>query len=84
MKSAPAGASIDAAVPSPVRSFGDDTTVGMVRLYATEAAKRLTDIFVKQIEAVNHDRNTGQSPLDEASPGFRGESSSALDDLFGE
>ncbi len=65
--------------------FGDDTTVGMVRLYATEAAKRLTDIFNnKQAEAARDRSEASSGVLDEASPGFLGESNSALDDLFGE
>jgi len=64
--------------------FGDETTVGMVRLYATEAAKRLTDIFRKQVETTRREGGSGRGVLDEASPGFLGESSDALDDLFGE
>ena len=61
--------------------FGDDTTVGMVRLYATEAAKRLTEIFHKRAA-----ESRGESPdlLGENAGEFHGESSNALDDIFGE
>lgn len=64
--------------------FGDDTTVGMVRLYATEAAKRLTDIFRKRKadpQGAGHDDG---GLLGDATGQFMGESSSALDDMFGE
>ena len=61
--------------------FGDDTTVGMVRLYATEAAKRLTEIFHKRWA---ESRQEQDSPLGDATGQFLGESSSALDDILGD
>ncbi len=63
--------------------FDDDTTVGMVRLYATEAAQRLTDIFRRKADEAS--RGVGPSTgglLNEA--GFLGESAGALDDIFGD
>lgn len=62
--------------------FGDDTTVGMVRLYAAEAAKRLTDIFYKR--AAESRASSDEGPLGDAAGEFLGESTSALDDILGE
>ncbi len=61
--------------------FGDDTTVGMVRLYATEAAKRLTEIFHKRASAGSP---SASEMVSEGEGDFLGESSSALDDMFGD
>ncbi len=64
--------------------FDDDTTVGMVRLYATEAAQRLTDVFRRMAQkARSSSRGNGAGPLLRES-GFFGESAGALDDIFGE
>lgn len=62
--------------------FDDNTTVGMVRLYASEAAKRLTAIFERKAE----DAASGtqhESPTMMDASGFESESANALDDLFG-
>lgn len=58
--------------------FDDTTTIGMVRLYATEAAKRLTSIFEKKLR---NPRAKGNEGL-----GAEGEfdASGALDEMFGE
>ena len=61
--------------------FGDETTVGMVRLYATEAAKRLTEIFHKRAAAGSP---SAAEMVSEGEGDFLGESSSALDDMFGD
>lgn len=64
--------------------FSDDTTVGMVRLYATEAAKRLTDVFEKKRERMQSgaEEPEGDGVLDSA--GFLDDSTGALDNLFGD
>lgn len=64
--------------------FDDDTTVGMVRLYATEAAKRLGDVFKRKME-----ESLASDPLDNdnddaGQAGFMGESAGALDNIFGD
>jgi len=60
--------------------FDDQTTVGMVRLYAAEAAKRLAAIFRRR-------RRRRVGPLRQAAvepdPAFRKSTATALDDLFG-
>jgi predicted regulator of Ras-like GTPase activity (Roadblock/LC7/MglB family) len=63
--------------------FGDDTTVGMVRLYATEAAKRLGEVFRRKIERRGKEggRGAGNGLLGEGS--FLGEGADALDDVLG-
>jgi len=59
--------------------FDETTTVGMVRLYATEAAKRLAAVFRKKAaEAVAAPVGGG-----EGDAGFRSGSANALDSLFG-
>ena len=63
--------------------FDDDTTVGMVRLYATEAAKRLGDVFRKKREEAASDAEQGETSDVAGESGFLGESAGALDDLFG-
>jgi len=64
--------------------FNDDTTVGMVRLYAKEAAERLTDIFHRMAETARSGAGpSGAGPMLKDS-GFLGESEDALNDLFGE
>ena len=58
--------------------FDETTTVGMVRLYSTEAAKRLAAIFRKKAQ---------ETPVAVADTSgddtFRSSSASALDNLFG-
>ena len=61
--------------------FGDDTTVGMVRLYATEAAKRLAEIFHKRAAG---GRPSAAEMVNADDGDFASESTSALDDMFGE
>lgn len=60
--------------------FDEATTVGMVRLYAAETAKRLTELFAK------HERQRAQG-LRQDDPdlaeGFVGSAKNKLDDLFG-
>jgi len=64
--------------------FDDNTTVGMVRLYASEAAKRLSVIFERKAE----ESAAGRSPASASSlmdtSGFESESADALEDLFGD
>ncbi len=57
--------------------FDDNTTVGMVRLYASEAAKRLTAIFNRKAEEAAAAKTEG------ASVEFDSESQGALDDILG-
>jgi predicted regulator of Ras-like GTPase activity (Roadblock/LC7/MglB family) len=60
--------------------FDETTTIGMVRLYAAEAAKRLAAIFKKkQQDSAN--REPGEPP--EADAEFRASSAAKLDNLFG-
>lgn len=59
--------------------FDDNTTIGMVRLYATEAAKRLTSLFLKKLRA----GDDVSSPL-ESDGDFSEGASGALDQMFGE
>ena len=63
--------------------FDDDTTVGMVRLYATEAAKRLGEVFRKKLEEARNAPAEDSANTGQAESGFLGESAGALDDLFG-
>lgn len=56
--------------------FDEKTTLGMVRLYATEAAEQLTGIF--QRRRVNPEPDEG---IDE---GFHSDAQDKLDDVFGE
>jgi len=63
--------------------FDDDTTVGMVRLYATEAAKRLGDVFRKKLEEPAADTAALETGDVAGEAGFLGESAGALDDIFG-
>ena len=58
--------------------FDEQTTVGMVRLYANEAAKRLAAIFRKKATEA-----PAEKVAVEPDAGFRTGSSSALDNLFG-
>ena len=60
--------------------FDENTTVGMVRLYASEAAKRLAAIFRRK-DAEGPVESPPQAPEDTAT--FRTGAASALDGLFG-
>jgi len=62
--------------------FDDNTTVGMVRLYASEAAKRLTAVFERKLEEMRSGTGSAPAGLLDASS-FLGESAGALDELFG-
>ncbi len=62
--------------------FDDNTTVGMVRLYATEAAKRLTSIFMKKMTQAAAEARSGKGPMQNEA--FKGDAGGALDDMFGE
>ena len=60
--------------------FEDNTTIGMVRLYATEASKRLTDIFVRKTK--DGQKAPASAALD--SSDFSEGAGGALDEMFGE
>jgi predicted regulator of Ras-like GTPase activity (Roadblock/LC7/MglB family) len=60
--------------------FDDNTTVGMVRLYASEAAKRLTAIFTRKASESNEDDGVDASV---EADGFGSQSQGALDDILG-
>ena len=60
--------------------FDESTTVGMVRLYASEAAKALTALFRE------HEAQQSENPrnaTDDLGGGFVGNAKNKLDDLFG-
>ncbi len=59
--------------------FDEATTVGMVRLYAAETAKRLTELFERH-EREQRERAVPQEDLEQ---GFVGSAKDKLDDLFG-
>jgi predicted regulator of Ras-like GTPase activity (Roadblock/LC7/MglB family) len=61
--------------------FDDHTTVGMVRLYATEAAKRLTALFRRKFEGGAAPASGGGSPVD--GKAFEEGTTGALDSVFG-
>ncbi len=61
--------------------FDEATTVGMVRLYAAETAKRLTEIFEKHESDAR--MNPHRAPPEDLSEGFVGSAKDKLDDLFG-
>ncbi len=56
--------------------FDDKTTLGMVRLYANETAKELTEVFERRLGAPPRDSEN----LDQ---GFSTGAQDALDDIFG-
>ena len=62
--------------------FDDNTTVGMVRLYATEAAKRLTSIFMKKMTQAAAEARAGKGQAEDEA--FSADAGGALDDMFGE
>ena len=60
--------------------FEDNTTIGMVRLYANESAKRLAEVFRRKAGAAQ-----GNNPqLDTQSSEFTQGSAGALDDVLGD
>lgn len=61
--------------------FDDATTIGMVRLYASEAAKRLTAVFKRKDQ---RDPETEGESLGEGADAFRNGTTGALDSMFGE
>ena len=63
--------------------FDDNTTVGMVRLYSTEAAKRLTTIFRRKAQEAEQQEAVGEPNETSEDAGFLPEGQGALDDLFG-
>jgi predicted regulator of Ras-like GTPase activity (Roadblock/LC7/MglB family) len=58
--------------------FEDNTTIGMVRLYASEAAKRLSDIFRRKATGPQD-----RQPISVESKEFKDDSAGALDDVLG-
>ena len=64
--------------------FSDDTTIGMVRLYATEAANRLTEVFVKKLERQRAGDSAPEAGGLLGQGGFISDSADALDDIFGD
>ena len=60
--------------------FDDHTTVGMVRLYATEAAQRLTAVFRKKAEGGDRGAPTRSTADGKA---FEAGTTGALDSVFG-
>ena len=58
--------------------FNDDTTVGMVRLYADQAVKRLVAIFEKPSGAA------GEGGSDQIDEGFHKDAQGKVDDMFEE
>ena len=60
--------------------FEDNTTIGMVRLYASEAAKRLGEIFRRK--EIEMSRSKPASIRSQA-PDFEENTAGALDDVFG-
>jgi len=55
--------------------FDDSTTLGMVRLYVTEAVKRLTDLFERTQKSIRGDE-------EEIDPRYGADAQAALDKLF--
>lgn len=58
--------------------FDDTTTIGMVRLYAAEAARKLTSLFRKILS------RGGAAPNGESLHEFHEAAASTLEDVFGE
>jgi predicted regulator of Ras-like GTPase activity (Roadblock/LC7/MglB family) len=61
--------------------FDEQTTVGMVRLYAAETTKRLQELFERQESELR--ANPHRPPPEDLSTGFVGNAKDKLDDLFG-
>lgn len=62
--------------------FEDNTTIGMVRLYATEAAKRLSEIFSRKILATSRVAPAHTMRIETSE--FKEGTSGALDGVFGD
>lgn len=60
--------------------FDDSTTIGMVRLYAAEAGRKLTSIF-RKINARDPSTDPNAEQIGE---GFQAAAASTLEDVFGE
>lgn len=60
--------------------FDEATTVGMVRLYSAETAKRMAELFEKHEREV---RLKGTPPGEDLAEGFAATAKDKLDDLFG-
>ena len=59
--------------------FDDSTTIGMVRLYTAEAARKLASLFRKILT-----RNASDAPdAEEIGPDFQEAAASTLEDVFG-
>ena len=58
--------------------FDDTTTIGMVRLYAAEAGRKLTSLFRKIVA-----RGGTPAGEDEIGAGFQTEAANTLEDVFG-
>jgi predicted regulator of Ras-like GTPase activity (Roadblock/LC7/MglB family) len=59
--------------------FDEATTVGMVRLYSAETAKRMGELFEKS----DKDIKTKGTPPEDLAQGFAASAKDKLDDLFG-
>lgn len=59
--------------------FDDTTTIGMVRLYAAETARKLTSLFRKLGQ-----RDPAQTPQENISQGFNEAAANTLQDVFGD
>ena len=62
--------------------FDDNTTIGMVRLYASEAAKRLTTLFRRKAKEAAKEGTQAATEL--GGEAFEEGASGALDDMFGD
>ena len=62
--------------------FDDSTTVGMVRLYASQTGKRLGELFRKHEQERAASEAAGR-PATDLDDGFVGSAKDKLDDLFG-
>ncbi len=61
--------------------FDEATTLGAVRMYAAETAKRMAEIFHKH--DAEQRMNPHRAPPEDLSTGFVGSAKDKLDDLFG-
>jgi predicted regulator of Ras-like GTPase activity (Roadblock/LC7/MglB family) len=59
--------------------FDDTTTIGMVRLYAAETARKLTSLF-RKLSA----RDPAQTPQENISKGFTEAAANTLENVFGD
>lgn len=59
--------------------FDDTTTIGMVRLYAAETARKLTSLFRKLGQ-----RDPSQAPQEDISQNFNEAAANTLEDVFGD